>query len=213
VLRFNYGGTGNSGGAPDETTLDSMIADAAAAGEALAARIPGPILFIGTRLGAIVAAGAARASGSPAVVAWEPALDGSRHLREVLRAQRLRDLVGADEERPSDDPFGDVGYVDVAGYPLHRALWDSATGRTLIGELGPSQRHVLLVQLGRDGTIRPGLARSADRLRAEGRDVTILAVEANETWWFSNDPTKTAGLATHMVASTLEWIDRVVPST
>ena len=140
VVRFHPRGTGNSHGDPLETTFETLVADArAAAGLVQADRAA----FLGTRVGALVAAAAH--PGTPLVL-WD-AIDGADFWREAFRARRIRGLVdGAGRGGPIDDAeaqLDSVGSVDVLGYRVGRPLYESVRSRTLAGELGAAERHLL----------------------------------------------------------------------
>jgi alpha/beta superfamily hydrolase len=210
VYRFHYRGTGNSGPPPQELTLASMTEDSIEVVAHLKDRTGDvPIGYLGTRLGAIAAAGAAGATGAEGFASWEPALDAERHLREILRAQRLRELVATSDDRTGTDPLSEVDGFDVAGYSLPRSLLDSAKGSGLVRSLA-GVSNIFLLQLGRRGVPRAALVNTADRLREEGAKVDLEAVVAEETWWFSNDPTKTRAISTKIAARTAEWFEGVL---
>jgi hypothetical protein len=145
VVRFHPRGSGNSHGDPLESTFETLVADArAAAGLVQADRTA----FLGTRVGALVAA-AAR-PGAPLLL-WD-AIDGADFWREAFRARRIRGLVdGAGHGGPIDDAeaqLDSVGSIDVLGYRVGRPLYESLLSRTLAGELGSAERRVLRLDNG-----------------------------------------------------------------
>ena len=88
ALRFDYAGSGDSGGGPEDARLESFVEDAAAAveevRESTGERCVG---LVGLRLGAAVAALAARrAGGADALVLWEPVADGGAYVGELRAA-------------------------------------------------------------------------------------------------------------------------------
>jgi alpha/beta superfamily hydrolase len=88
ALRFDYHGSGDSAGEPEEARLAEWVADAAAAVEELRETTgERRVALVGLRLGAAVAALAAGGLGEvAALVLWEPATDGSSHLAELRAA-------------------------------------------------------------------------------------------------------------------------------
>ena len=87
VLRFDYFGTGDSGGEMVDTDLDGWVDDIEAAVQEIqdtsgAARVT----VVGLRLGATLAAIAAarQGDGIDAVVLWDPVVSGRSYLRELL---------------------------------------------------------------------------------------------------------------------------------
>jgi len=95
VMRFHYRGAGHSDGETGELTLAGMDDDTHAVADRLAEKAGVErVGFVGTRLGALVAAaGACRIGGGP-VVLWEPVVDPARYFGEILRAQLVADLGG-----------------------------------------------------------------------------------------------------------------------
>lgn len=133
VLRFDYHGTGDSGGLFPADGLDGWIRDAIMAVEELrtltGARRIG---LVGLRLGAAVAAGvAALDRGVRQVALWDPVCDGPGWLAEVgapepdrpgVEAEQAGDDVGRDDVGGDDVGGDDEGGDDVGGFPLPRSL-------------------------------------------------------------------------------------------
>jgi alpha/beta superfamily hydrolase len=197
VQRFNYRGTGNSDGEPEDITFERLCEDVAVASARLAevAGVERPAL-LGTRFGALVAAAASSADATP-VAFFEPVLAADRFFTEGVRARAATDLL---RRRQTGSTEGTItttkefvaalqatGAVDVVGYTVGRPLHRSATGRTLSGELGERPRPVLLVQLGGDGPVRPDLEKAAAGWRELGFSVDLRQAGTRELWWFSEE--------------------------
>jgi hypothetical protein len=186
--RFHYRGAGHSQGDPGDLTLGSMRDDALAAASPLAARLKGPsrLAFVGTRLGALVAASAG-GDGAPLAL-WEPALDGDRYFREIFRLSLMRSLRRGGTERPSTsdvlDRLRGSGSVDVLGHTIGLPLWDGARGRTLLEEVHGRSGPTLLVQLGRARELRTEYRDLVDGLVQGGSDAEARAIPETEPWWF-----------------------------
>jgi pimeloyl-ACP methyl ester carboxylesterase len=100
VLRFDYSGTGDSGGEGGEGTLARWTEDVATAIDELKETAEvGRVSLVGLRLGAALAAlAAAPRSDVEAVVMWDPVVNGRSYLEEQLPAAALaRAGAGADE--------------------------------------------------------------------------------------------------------------------
>ena len=100
VLRFDYYGSGDSGGEDADFDLDGSIADTVAAGHLLLQRSGAQRLScIGLRLGGNIALAASEAWPTPAtlVAMLEPVPDGTTYLDELFRAneQALARAFGA----------------------------------------------------------------------------------------------------------------------
>jgi pimeloyl-ACP methyl ester carboxylesterase len=95
TLRFDYFGTGDSGGDPSEADLTGWQSDLDAAVEAVA-DIAGAtrVALIGLRVGANVAASAAlRAPArTEALVLWDPVVSGAEYLRELQTTAPINEL-------------------------------------------------------------------------------------------------------------------------
>jgi hypothetical protein len=186
--RFHYRGAGHSEGDARDLTVGAMRDDAVAAAALLAARLvdPSRVAMVGTRLGALAAASAAD-DGAP-VALWEPALDADRYFREIFRLPLMRSLRRGEPDRPSTtdvlDRLRASGSVDVLGHTIGRPLWESARGRTLLGELHGRSGPTLLVQLGRAGDLRPEYRDVVDRLAQGGSDAQARVIPESEPWWF-----------------------------
>jgi alpha/beta superfamily hydrolase len=95
VLRFEYMGHGDSTGTYEDATVETRVADTAAAAELLRRRTghAAPVL-IGARLGAVIALEAS--SHDPrleTLVLWEPILDVEAYLRNLVRINLTSQMV------------------------------------------------------------------------------------------------------------------------
>lgn len=190
VQRFHYFGSGNSDGEQDELSFESMRRDSIKAAEHLVRRSGvKQLLFLGVRLGAIVAAAAARTWNDVPVVLWEPAVDGRRYFHEVFRARRIRDLKEGEatpgEICTPEDELADTGLTDILGYTITAPLYNSTVGRSLVTEFGDHPRRVCLVQMGRTSSLRGDYQRLVDELTRRGFDVDTVLFNEDVPWWFT----------------------------
>src|SRR5262249_37166411 len=87
--RFHYRGFGHSDGDPADTTFDSMLDDLAAAASHLSARTGlERVMYVGTRLGGLVAS-FANTNRDP-IVLWEPVANSERYFRDIGRFGLMR---------------------------------------------------------------------------------------------------------------------------
>ena len=100
VLRFDYDGTGDSGGTEtDPDRLQSWLASLTTATDYLAGTGVGQVGMVGIRMGALLAATeAVRRQGVDALVLWDPCLSG----RSFLREQRFLRLLATEEQEQGD---------------------------------------------------------------------------------------------------------------
>jgi alpha/beta superfamily hydrolase len=128
VLRFDYGGQGESSGAYEDTDVKSRLRDIAAAAAELRKRTEASrITIVAARLGAALALEAAAAV--PAVhrlALWEPVLDVDGYLRNLLRVNVTTQMVVHKKVmRNSEQLLADMasgGAVSINGYKLSQGF-------------------------------------------------------------------------------------------
>jgi hypothetical protein len=214
VERFHYRGTGSSQGDPAAVTFHTMVEDAVAAGRRLEreTRVR-RLAFVGTRWGALVASAAGRRFERPALVLWEPAVDGASFFRELFRVSAIRELSarGGNGSSQALRRLRAEGSMDIRGHEFHLALYDSAAGLSLEEEVSGKAASVLLAQFSAKRSLRPAYARLVERLRGAGVRVDVHFVERREQWWFINprQETPTGGpWSQRLVDATAAWIGR-----
>jgi uncharacterized protein len=126
VLRFDYGGTGDSMGDGSDVTVQSCLDDVAlAADELRAASGVTKVVAIGLRLGGTLAA-LATARGPLRLrhlVMWDPVIDGNAYLSELAATHRsyMREEIGEHwEDRSPVSPTG--APTEALGTPIGTAL-------------------------------------------------------------------------------------------
>lgn len=189
VSRFHYLGAGNSDGTTETMTFDGLVADARAVAHAVQEETGLPSVdFVGTRLGALVAAAAAADFPGGSLVLWEPPTDLGRYYNEVFRA-RMIGLLKRGERSPGGkelmDTFAREGVMDVVGNPLPYSLYETTIGldiAELLGAAGP--RPILAVQMSVKPDLRPALAALIERCAAAAVSVEAEVVHYDEAWWF-----------------------------
>lgn len=145
TLRFDYYGTGDSAGDPDEVDLSRWRGDLALAVEELRARSGvGPVVVAGLRLGASLALTAApRIDDLAGLVLWEPVVSGSAYLDE-LAAQHdeaiLRYFVQPQDYLRTARP------AELLGFPVGGPLRAALESLDLLAAQPPRARPLLLVE-------------------------------------------------------------------
>lgn len=211
VQRFHYRGTGNSEGRPEDVSFATMCEDARDAASQLRARSGvGEVAFLGTRLGALVSAAA---SSDEPVILWEPSVSGARYFREAFRARMVRELkLGAGTQVSGDtlvEELRSTGSLDVLGYLVHLALYDSTVDLTLADAVGPSARPVLLVQVAKRTELRPEYESLVHRWAGAGFAVDTRLVSEDESWWYVGEdwkPDEERAETTALVEVTASWL-------
>jgi pimeloyl-ACP methyl ester carboxylesterase len=192
VQRFHYRGYGNSDGDPAAVTFDSLVEDARTAAAIVRDAVgDGPIGFMGTRFGALVAAAAASGfPGAPLVLA-EPVLKAPAFFKEGFRAVLMQRITARDGGRTTTEQLIEQlrrdGELDLLGSPLRRALYESAATRDVLQELGDGRRPVLLVRMGDSQSARKSADQATSGWAEHGLDVEVRVVGAQETWWYLDE--------------------------
>lgn len=189
VQRFHYRGAGHSSGDPAAMSFAGLVEDSLAAANDLRHRTGiENISFMGSRLGALAAAEAARECPGSPLILWEPPWDMDRYFEEIMRA-RMIGLLKSGRRGPSGkdlmDAFEADGVLDVVGNPVAYSLYESTRGldpAELIIAAGP--RPVLIVQMSVKPELRPGMVKLIERCREAGLNVDSVVVSHNEAWWF-----------------------------
>jgi hypothetical protein len=218
VQRFHYRGSGNSDGATDAVTFQSMLEDTLTAFHVLQSKAQvGDVAFLGTRVSGSIAASAAREFDDAPLALWQPVLDPESYFRELFRTASIRELrhdasvagTSRGRSRPTMQTLESAGVADVLGYAIHRALYVSLRDHRLVDELGQHPRPVLLLQLDRDDALRKEYAELTAMLRTSGFDMRTRAIRADDHWWFSGDPAHAASTLKTVVGETARWLHAI----
>lgn len=213
VLRHDYLGTGNSAGSPVDLTFDSMVDDAVAAAGLLAERIGGPPVVLGTRIGAFVAAGATGLTATSGLALWHPCRDGRSYFREVGMLRKLNKLaqqtgVVADDLPSVKQTMATDGRIELAGYELHRKLYDSVMPLRMADLRPPAGTAALVVEF--DGAaVSRWVQDVSDRWQEDGVRCRADSVAERENWWFANDMVAEEDrvLTTEAITLTADWVE------
>jgi alpha/beta superfamily hydrolase len=146
ALRFDYRGSGDSAGEPEEARLEGWVEDVSVAVEEMRESTgEGRVALAGLRLGAAAAVlGAHRVGGVEALVLWEPVVDGAAHLVELRRAQ----AEWVDDHAPGAATAPD----EVLGFTLPAGLAADIGGLRLDPTSSVPSRRTLVVASGEGGT-------------------------------------------------------------
>ena len=172
AFRFDYFGTGDSGGDYADASLAAWRQDIGDAIDECRRRTrAADVALVGLRLGAVLALGASgRRKDVRSLVMWNPVVDGAALLREWRSAQRAFSTAlgyGPDE---LDD--------QVLGMPLHRELVAELEG--LDGSVDDVSLDRMLVC--RDGVADANVERLVSRLASRVRKLDVQVVEQAAIW-------------------------------
>jgi len=133
VMRFDYRGTGDSAGEPEEGTVEACVDDALVAYDELRdATGTGSTSFVGLRLGAAIAARvAAMGRASRDLVLWDPVVNGTRYIADLQRMDATQRLRLLHELRPPADELGGYRFprevrASIERVDLCRLEWPAA---------------------------------------------------------------------------------------
>jgi len=211
VLRFHYGGTGDSEGDFEEVTLSGHVADTLRAIDLLCEREGlQQVGLLGIRLGATVAALAAEADPRvKALILWEPAVRPRAYFREFLRAKIFSELMNHQQPSASVNQMLDemrmAGQVEALGYPLHRRLFDDAASVDLSTDLTRFSGHALVVQISRKAKVQSEFQMLRQRLEAYGAQCDLELVLEEPGWFFGVD---TPYRSERLIGLTWDWCRR-----
>ena len=188
VLRFDYYGTGDSGGASNEVTLRGCVQDTLSAIEELCALADvRRVMLVGLRLGGAVAHLASAASRAvDRLVLWDPVTDGKGYLEEM----------GADTDANEA--------AHVAGFPMSPAL------RAEIRALEP--RHmpaVATATLVVSSVEQPAHVELVSRMR-EGQPGAQLVVRPGPSAWAEEAALGVGAIPVEVLSHIVEWAESPV---
>lgn len=190
VLRFDYRGHGDSAGAFESHTFASMREDTGLALEELQRRAGVPCrALVGLRLGAALAIEAAAKLGtSPALVLWEPVVQGDKHLDEILRVVMSKDVANAGKPRTRAElrkVLSEGGEVVLEGHTLTPGWYRSLMELDLHagGPWPKGQSLTLQLPSGRSTNVRKELEAVRGALEAAGGAAALEIISTPCLWW------------------------------
>lgn len=210
AVRFDFRGTGDSGGEFGEFHLDHWREDIrAVASWAREVLGPLPLGLVGVRLGGSLALERATELEARWVALWEPIVDGRNYMRQNFQRRRIRQLLteaegGKVPEEPKEEGTEDAfPAFDFDGFWVNATLHRQIATWNLVASTPPFLGRVWLVQVGARESLRPEMASLAERLREQGAQVEV-AVYRLEPFWSRVDYVSTAPLREGL----LTWLQR-----
>lgn len=172
VLRFDYFGTGDSGGDATDATFARWREDIGTAIEELKEMCQAErVTVIGLRFGATLAAQAvAGRSDVEHLVLWDPIIDGPAYVREMMATH-------TSEQAARGRGAGD-GTAGVHGFPLLKAQRDELTAMTLQTWPQAAARRVDVVRSSESDDAKA----LAAQLTAAGCNASYAVFPSNGNW-------------------------------
>jgi pimeloyl-ACP methyl ester carboxylesterase len=219
VLRFDYMGAGDSTGKTADTSLDTHLADLAAAVVEMRRAHPNVrhVGIVGLRFGASLAALLAeRAVDDPALAAvrdaplilWDPVLDGDGYFQELLRSNLSTQLAVYGKVIETREALMERvrqgGIVNVDGYELGKALFDSCARPALMDTAPKKHRgRVLVMQIAANDKVKE---RDDLRALAGAYGAGAYARAFEQPFWREIKPFY--GRAENLQQETLAWLEK-----
>jgi pimeloyl-ACP methyl ester carboxylesterase len=199
VMRFDYRGSGESGGKPEARRWEHLAQDVMSVRKTLA-RLTGQrdAALLGLRLGATLVLQETIRVGGEAVIALAPVIKGAAQVRQWRMRSKIRaELTAASVAEPAAENVattntapGSSGSaaLDFDGYAVHPAFFDDVAGIDLVRDLGRLSCRGVIVQLSHRTEAAPETAQLMDTL---GPRATLTCLRA-EPFWEKVDDVDTA---------------------
>jgi alpha/beta superfamily hydrolase len=187
TFRFDCRGHGDSDGEFGDHALSGHVADTEAALAVVRDRLsPREIVLLGLRLGASVAAlVAARAPAPLSAVLWSPIVQGTPHVRELLRKKLAAQLANEEQGTTREALTAAVrqdGFIEFEGGRFTAAMLDELSALDLTREAPGRPAAILLSHL-RQRTAKAGpIEALAEAYRTAGSLCDLLPAEEREYW-------------------------------
>jgi pimeloyl-ACP methyl ester carboxylesterase len=217
VLRYHARGHGDSAMSPAEVTLTTLVEDArAAADEAKRRTGCTRVLWLGVRMGALVAALAGGSSSgrddTAGFVLWEPVEQPAEFFRQQLRALLFSRIAGGKQPDATVDQLlarlQSEGSLDVFGYTLPRGLVESFAEASLASALAGVRAPVCLAQVQSRARLAPEHVRLVEALGSTDPgstpDLVTALVQDEPGYQFMSNP---AWQSDALLRITQEWLD------
>jgi alpha-beta hydrolase superfamily lysophospholipase len=209
VLRWHARGHGDSAGSSADVRFATLVADArAAADEARARTGARRVIWLGVRLGALVAAHAAAGRDDTAgFVMWEPVSRPADFFRLQLRTLLFSQVAGGRKPDATVDQLlarlEQDGALDVLGYTLHRDTVASFGDATLAPALAAAAAPVRIAQVQGRAKLAPAHAQLVEAL-ASLADVRTELLPEEPGYQLMTNPAWQCDALTRI---TVEWLD------
>lgn len=217
VMRFDYMGAGDSSGTTPDTSLDTHLADLAAAFAYLVKQHPKVqrVGLLGLRFGATLAALFAEQGGdkhsqlrNAPLVLWEPIMDGANYFQELLRSNLSTQLAVHGKVLENRDVLQAQiragGKVNVDGYEIGQSLFESCARPDLLTADAKSHSGpTLIMQIAPGAEVKP---RDDLTALANSYRTGSVARAAEQPFWREIKPFY--GRATQLQQATLQWLEQ-----
>ncbi|MBS3936438.1 MAG: hydrolase 2, exosortase A system-associated [Sulfuritalea sp.] len=188
VLQIDLHGCGDSSGDFGAATWESWLADVHAAHAWLRARCPAPapLWLWGLRSGCLLAADAARRSGTPVnFLFWQPVVSGKQYLQQFLRLKVAGAMMGGESKGVMETLKAQLAagqVVEIAGYALSAGLARGLESAELSPPARSGRLHWLEVSARPETTLAPASQKRIEQWRAAGCAAGSAVLPAPTFW-------------------------------
>ena len=207
VLRFDYGGTGDSDGELAEATLETTLDDVRRA-VAQAREMTGrdTVALVGVRFGAAFAALVAEDAPEVSHLSlWAPILEGGRYMQEMLRVNLSTQLAAykaVRQDRAALIALMSQGEtVNVDGYELSYAMYTQCSSVTFGAGARAFGGRCLVAQV--DVSDAAPVSRELEALRSTYRNAQFVRVAEDPFW---KEVPVFCGRADRLTQATIDWL-------
>jgi alpha-beta hydrolase superfamily lysophospholipase len=178
VLRFDYRGSGESGGEGGQRRWNDLAGDLDAACAAVR-KLSGceKVALIGARLSATLILTEAARLKPERVVAIAPILKGATEVRLWRLRSKMRSELGG--EAPPTSERTAEGALDLDGFPVHAGFFDDLQKIDLSSRPAPVECPTLLIQISHRENAAPDYERLASAL---GPQAQLACIKALPFW-------------------------------
>lgn len=214
AFRYNARAHGDSAGEPRDLTFEDIVEDACAAAD-MARELSGAsrIIWVGVRLGCLIAAEAmCRRDDAGALALWEPLHRGGDYFRAAVRsiifaqiAKGKRPSINVDDMLKQLERDGELSIL--TGY-VYRPLYRSARETDLARSLQNWNGNTLIVQIQRRRTLSDDNEHLRSTLKQRVADAKVSAVLiSQELPWNIPSGDRPQWTSDDLLSATKEWLD------
>jgi exosortase A-associated hydrolase 2 len=209
LVLFDYYGTGDSAGDFGAATVERWCTDAAQVADYAAASRQ-PLIWLGVRFGALLAARMARElPGARGLLLWQPTTAGRTLVAQFLRLHAAAQITGA-LASAAEDPRQRLAQglaAEVAGYELSPALIAQLAALDLIETLRETSCPVHWMEVIAQGAsgLPPASQRAVDGLATAARCVPTDAI-AGDPFWSTPEQTLVPALIERTLGVVDQWL-------
>jgi len=208
VLRFDYGGTGDSDGELAEASLDTTLDDIRrAVAHARAETRRDRVALVGVRFGAAFAGLVAEEAPEVSHLAlWAPILEGGRYMQDMLRinlSTQLAAFKAIRHDRAALVAQMEQGQtVNVEGYDLSHAMYTQCSSITFAHGARAFGGRCLIAQI--DASDAVPVSRELEALRHTYRDGQFVRITEEPFW---KELPVFCGRADGLAQATIDWME------